>query len=262
MRIKIKERQSWKSRNGNLPCNSIQGLALVIWVLVGGSGSLGEAAVVITPTQEVVMSGSGLNQVISDGGAITVGETLAGYTHLPENFYEISVSFRILGDTTQTDPNKRFMLSGDYRVFLRHGSGLMTPDTVGSYLLENVGQEYVFPQLGYWDSGGMDITLEDSAAHSIQGYRSEVTGDHMTEVTGVLDGIWRPKQAMAPLGQGDPNGVWDLVFEDAILGGQGNLQSWSITLKAVPEPSSASLLIAGTVGLLALSRRRKRTDWD
>jgi hypothetical protein len=125
-----------------------------IWVLVGGFGNLGEAAVVITPTQEVVLSGSGLNEVISDGGAVTVGETLTGYTHLPGNFYEIRVSFRILPDATQTDPNKRFMLSGDYRVFLRHGSGLMTPDTVGSYLLENVGQEYTFPRLGYWDEGG------------------------------------------------------------------------------------------------------------
>lgn len=42
----------------------------------------------------------------------------------------------------------------------------------------------------------------------------------------------------------------------------GGPSTGSVTLSAsaVPEPSSASLLIAGTVGLLVLSRRRKKTD--
>jgi hypothetical protein len=204
------------------------------------------------------MSGSGLNLVISDGGAVTVGETLSGYVHGPGNSYEISVSFSLRPDATQVDINKRYMVSGDYRVFLRHGSGLMTPDTVGSYLLKNVGQEYVFPQLGYWDGGGMDITLEDNAAYGIQGYRSVLVGDHMTEIAGVVTGLWRPLEAIAPLGVGDPNGIWGLVFDDAILGGQGNLQSWSITLKPVPEPSSGSLFLFGLAAALARRRRSKR----
>jgi hypothetical protein len=63
---------------------------------------------------------------------------------------------------------------------------------------------------------------------------------------------------MAPLGQRDPNGVWGLVFEDAILGGQGNLQSWAITLKAVPEPSSGSLLLLGLAVVAARTRRYRR----
>ncbi|NBS55299.1 PEP-CTERM sorting domain-containing protein [bacterium] len=33
-----------------------------------------------------------------------------------------------------------------------------------------------------------------------------------------------------------------------------------INTGSVPEPSSASLLIAGAIGLLALNRRRNRTD--
>jgi hypothetical protein len=231
------------------------GLALGLVIFLGGLLSAAEAAVVITPTQEVVMSGSGLNEVIADGGAVTVGETLTGYTHIPGNFYEISVSFKILPDATQTNDQLNYMISGDYRVLLRHGSGIATPDTVSSFLLKNVGQEYVFPRLGYWDEGGMDITLEDSATTSIQGYRSVVTGDHMTEVPGVLGGTWRPFESMGPVGLGDPNGVWHLVFEDAILGGQGNLESWSITLKAVPEPGSAGLVLAGIGGLWVWRRR-------
>jgi hypothetical protein len=52
--------------------------------------------------------------------------------------------------------------------------------------------------------------------------------------------------------------VWGLVFEDAILGGQGNLQSWAITLKAVPEPSSGSLLLLGLAVVAARTRRYRR----
>jgi len=250
MNSEFERRKSEKSG-----CGHGLGLVLGVVIFLGSLPSGAEAAVVITPTQEVVMSGTGLNEVIADGGAVTVGETLTGYTHIPGNFYDISVSFKILPDATQTNDQLKYMISGDYRVLLRHGSGVATPDTVSSFLLKNVGQEHVFPQLGYWDEGGMDITLEDSATTSIQGYRSVVTGDHMTEVSGVLGGTWRPYESMGSLGLSDPNGVWNLVFEDGILGGQGNLQSWSITLKAVPEPSSASFLVAGTGGLWAWRRR-------
>ena len=203
MSLKFEKRKAEKGGGAILP-----GLFLGGVTLLGGLPWKSEAAVVITPTQEVVMSGSGLNEVIPDGHLVTVGETLTGYTHIPGNFYEISVSFKILPDATQTNDQLNYMISGDYRVLLRHGSGIATPDTVSSFLLKNVGQEYVFPRLGYWDEGGMDITLEDSATTSIQGYRSVVTGDHMTEVSGVLGGTWRPYESMGPVGLGDPNGVW------------------------------------------------------
>lgn len=231
-----------------------------LWVLVGGfSGNL-KAGVVITSDQKVTMSGSGLNLVVPDGAALTVGELLNGYTHLATNTYEVSVSFRLMPDVTNPNPQLNNMVSGDYRVLLRHGSGISTPDTVGSFLLRNVGQEYVFPQMGYADAGGMDIILEDSAANGIQGYRSLVTGSHTVPVTGVLGGTWRPLEAMNPLGAGDPNGYWSLVFEDSILGGQAVIESWSIALTPVPEASGASLMmVAFGLGLL---NRRKRRGWD
>lgn len=228
-----------------------------LWVLVGSFSGSAQAAVSITPDQNVIFSGTGLSEVVPDGGALTVGDTLSGYAHLPENFYEISVSFRLMPDVGNPNPQLSTMVSGDYRVLLRHGSGIGTPDTVGSFLLQNVGQEFVFPQMGYWDSGGMDITFEDSARDSIQAYRTVVTGDHMTEFAGVLEGTWRPLESMAPLGVGDPNGSWSLIFEDSIPGGQGKLESWSIRLKAVPEASSASLVMVA-IGLGLLNRHRRR----
>ncbi|NCW27377.1 MAG: PEP-CTERM sorting domain-containing protein [Verrucomicrobia bacterium] len=42
--------------------------------------------------------------------------------------------------------------------------------------------------------------------------------------------------------------------------GGGSTGSVTLSASAVPEPSSAALLIAGTIGLLALRRRRKKTD--
>lgn len=255
--MKIMQRHGWKSRNGNLLWKGAQGFALGIWVLVGGFSGSVQAAVTITPDQNVIFSGTGLSEVVPDGGALTVGDTLIGYTHLPENFYEISVSFRLMPDVTNENPLLASMISGNYRVLLRHGSGVDTPDTVGSFLLKNVGQEYVFPQMGYADAGGMDITLEDAAVNGIQGYRSVVTGSHTEPVAGVLTGVWQPFQPMSSLGAGDPNGYWSLVFEDAELGGQGKVESWSIRLKVVPEASTASLMVVA-FGLGLLHRRKRR----
>lgn len=237
------------------------GLFLGVVVLLSGLAWNMEAAVVITPDQRIVMGESGLNEVIPDGGVRTVGAMVTGYTHLPGTTYEISVSFKLVADPSQADAQLRYMVSGDYRVLLRHGSGVSTPDTVSSFLLKNVGSEYVtpqLPQLGYWDGGGLDITLEDAATNPIQAYRTVVTGDHMTEFSGMLGGKWRPYEFMGSLGEGDPNGRWDLVVGDDVLGGQANLQSWSITLKPVPEPGSASLVALGLVTLLSRKRRCRR----
>jgi subtilisin-like proprotein convertase family protein len=59
------------------------------------------------------------------------------------------------------------------------------------------------------------------------------------------------------LGTGSPNGMWTLFVADNQAGGLGQLIDWKVTLQGVPEPSSASLLVVGIGGLLALRRRRK-----
>lgn len=50
---------------------------------------------------------------------------------------------------------------------------------------------------------------------------------------------------------------WTLVVSDLQGGGLARLDSYTVTASGVPEPSSASLLVAGIGGLLALRRRRK-----
>jgi len=51
--------------------------------------------------------------------------------------------------------------------------------------------------------------------------------------------------------------MWTLFVADNQAGGLGQLIDWKVTLQGVPEPSSASLLVVGIGGLLALRRRRK-----
>ncbi len=50
------------------------------------------------------------------------------------------------------------------------------------------------------------------------------------------------------------------AFSAATGGAQFDIFIDNVSIQSVPEPSSASLLIAGTIGLLALGRRRKTTD--
>ena len=50
---------------------------------------------------------------------------------------------------------------------------------------------------------------------------------------------------------------WILLVSDLQAGGLARLDSYTVTVSGVPEPSSASLLVVGIGGLLALRRRRK-----
>ncbi len=62
---------------------------------------------------------------------------------------------------------------------------------------------------------------------------------------------------------GEPHGLIKFTgtFSSLSWTSNSNENWYGFTVAAaVPEPSSASLLVAGTIGLLALSRRRKKTD--
>jgi MYXO-CTERM domain-containing protein len=52
----------------------------------------------------------------------------------------------------------------------------------------------------------------------------------------------------------NPNGTWTLFVADQSAGETSTLQSWSMTITGVPEPSAALL---GGLGVLLLLRRRR-----
>ena len=141
-------------------------------------------------------------------------------------------------------------------------------------LLNRVGRSSTLGS-GYSDNG-MDITLADSAARDIHEYRLDFPGGNTNPIGAMLTGTWQadgrevnPLSALDSslrstnlngLGTGSPNGTWTLFIADAKAGGTGQLTDWSVRMEGVPEPSSASLLMAGVIGLLALNRRLKRVD--
>jgi len=52
----------------------------------------------------------------------------------------------------------------------------------------------------------------------------------------------------------DPNGNWTLFVADQAAGETSTLQSWTLTITGVPEPSAA---LFGGLGVLLLLRRRR-----
>ena len=160
--------------------------------------------------------------------------------------------------------------NGDYSADLRHAS-VDGPMTQLAVLLNRVGRSSTLGS-GYSDNG-MDITLADSAVRDVHEYRLDFPGGNNDPIGAMLTGTWQAdgrnvnplsvldsslrSTMLNDLGAVNPNGTWTLFVADAKAGGTGQLVEWKVTMQGVPEPSSASLLIAGIGGLLALRRRRK-----
>jgi subtilisin-like proprotein convertase family protein len=147
--------------------------------------------------------------------------------------------------------------NGDLYAYLVHGSGF-------SVLLNRPGRN-----LGNPDGSatvGMDITFDDSAFSDIH------TAIPMSG--GEVTGTWQPdgretdpllvlntdaRTAMLADFSGlDPNGTWTLFVADQSPGETSTLQSWSMTITAVPEPSVAVLIMFPAAAFLVRRRRMAR----
>ncbi len=144
--------------------------------------------------------------------------------------------------------------NGDLYVYLVHGTGF-------SVLLNRPGRDTGTPDGAA--TVGMSITLDDLATTDIH------TGIPMSG--GVVTGTWKPDGRTAdPLVvvSSDPrsallssfdglnaNGNWTLFVADQSPGSVSTLQSWTLTVTGVPEPSAALLAAMASLGLL---RRRRR----
>lgn len=143
--------------------------------------------------------------------------------------------------------------NGDLYVYLVHGSGF-------SVLLNRPGRDTGTPDGSA--TAGMNITLDDDATTDIH------TGIPMSG--GSASGTWKPDgRNIDPLlvVASDPrtallssftglnaNGNWTLFVADQSPGNVSTLQSWTLTVTGVPEPSVAWL--ASLAALVLLRRRR------
>lgn len=143
--------------------------------------------------------------------------------------------------------------SGDLYAYLWH-NGII------SVLVNRPGRSAILPDGS--PAAGMNLTLSDLAAVDL----------HLA--SGVLTGTFQPDgRHIHPLSAFDttprnsplsaftnnaPNGDWRLFIADVASGEQATLVRWSISMtgQAVPEPSSALLVIMGAATLLL----RRRTS--
>ncbi|EEF62704.1 PEP-CTERM sorting domain-containing protein [Pedosphaera parvula] len=206
-------------------------------------GASGQTSTTVTNTFTV-------NKSIPDGSASGLSDT----RHLDltgQNLFKLTdlqVSLNVSGG-----------YNGDYYAYLVHNGGF-------AVLLNRAGKTSV-NSFGYADRG-LNITLSDGAAHDLHNYQ-----DFQNPAGGVLTGTWAPdgrnfdpslvldtdprSAFLSSFVDGDPSGDWTLFLADVDFGDQGTLVSWSLTMTAVPEPSTYALLGLG-LGGLALGRRWRR----
>ena len=111
-------------------------------------------------------------------------------------------------------------------------------------------------------SSGMSVRLTDSALADIHAAISSDAGapavgtyqpDARAADPGVVIDESPRSRFLATFTGLDPNGLWTLFIADVSAGDTATLESWSLTITAVPEPSVAVL---AALGCASLFRRR------
>lgn len=151
---------------------------------------------------------------------------------------------------------------GDLYVYLTNG-------TQTAILLNRPGRSASRPA-GYGDNQSLAVTFTETAVNDIHTYRTAITGDENTPLTGTLSGSWLADGRTTDPGSvvtSDPptarlnvfdgliaEGDWSLFVADLSTGGEHRLDGWTLTLETIPEPSTALLCALGTAAVL---RRRR-----
>ena len=161
--------------------------------------------------------------------------------------------------------------NGDFYAYLSHDSGI-------AVLLNRPGLRSG-STIGYDDSGLNSVTFSDSASNGdVHNYRLQLFGNQTTSI-GVtpspLSGTWQPDgRSVSPQSSGatfdsasrdqtlnsfqnmNALGNWTLFVADLSGGAQGRLDSWSMTITAVPEPRATALAMGTALLAFTLIRRR------
>lgn len=144
--------------------------------------------------------------------------------------------------------------NGDLYAYLEHNGSL-------AVLLNRPGKTAADPAGSA--SSGMEVRLTDSALADIHTAISADAGlpavgtyqpDARAADPGVVSDESPRSRFLATFTGLDPNGLWTLFIADVSAGDTATLQSWSLTISAVPESSAAVLAALSCFSLL---RRRR-----
>ena len=165
-----------------------------------------------------------------------------------------------------TDVNVTLSLSGgwngDLYAYLVHDSGF-------AVLLNRVGRTAA-NEPGY-GTGGMNVTLDDTAALNIHSVSTPGTGTYQGDgrnlsplSSGALFDATSPTALLSSFNGQNANGNWTLFIADVSGGGVSTVTSWGLDIAAVPEPASliegsvAVLFLGGVIGVYRLRTARAR----
>jgi hypothetical protein len=164
------------------------------------------------------------NQIIPDNSDVGAGYSLNfGTSGL--NISGISVSFNISGG-----------YDGNIYAYLSQGSTEVV-------LLDHI--------MGAANSSGFNVTLIEGTGNSIQ----TATGTAGQPLTGTS---FTADQNLNSFNNTDPNGSWTLFFADEGPGDAPTLNSFNVTLDAVPEPVNVALgIFGGMMGVVVLGKKLK-----
>lgn len=197
-----------------------------------------------------------VNQTIPDGSpsGLTLAANVGGVSG---PISDISLSLNVGSAPSSTAYN------GDLFAYLAGPNGGF------SVLLDRVGVG-TGNTFGYGDRG-MDVTFSLAPVSNIHFYQQG--GTFSLNGAGQLTGTWGadgrntdPQSAPAAFDSGgtagldsflgaNPNGTWVLFIGDMSGGDTAQLNSWTLNLQTVPEPSVWALMLLGAAALVTVRRR-------
>jgi hypothetical protein len=212
----------------------------------GFAASLLAATVFTARAQGTYDSGSLLGGNIPDNGSPTLfGHSIAGSGIT--SISQVQVQLTLTGNPVGQG------WAGDIFASLNYNYGSQT-----AVLLNQPGVSGGNPAGFGFD--GWTVTFLDGAANG------DIHLGQPTVPNTILTGIWEPDGRLNATDNARPgllnvfnglpaDGSWTLTLSDLSPGGTMTLNSWSIQMVGVPEPSSTVLVLGGLI-ILATARRR------